>query len=126
VAERAPRAVHTVALLAATVAVLADGRVHYLRRGEVVAIGRLPGNVVALDDARVSRRHAEVRPTDSAFEVKDRDSTNGTHGARGRLPTGSWSPFASDDWFRIGHRTFDIVALGATAKPAGGSDDARL
>jgi hypothetical protein len=44
----------------------------------VAAIGRLPECAVALSDANVSRRHAEIRPHGSGFRLVDLGSTNGT------------------------------------------------
>ena len=44
----------------------------------VVTIGRTPDCTVAVDDANVSRRHAEVRPSGTSFVVVDVGSTNGT------------------------------------------------
>ncbi|MGB8861191.1 MAG: DUF3662 and FHA domain-containing protein [Ilumatobacteraceae bacterium] len=45
---------------------------------QVVTIGRLPDCTIPVNDANVSRRHAEVRPAGSAFVVVDLGSTNGT------------------------------------------------
>src|SRR6187549_1095261 len=44
----------------------------------LVTAGRHPDSVIFLDDITVSRRHAEVRRTDSGYEVKDVGSLNGT------------------------------------------------
>jgi hypothetical protein len=44
----------------------------------VVTIGRMPGSTITLNDANVSRNHAEIRPTDSGFVLVDLGSTNGT------------------------------------------------
>jgi HD-GYP domain-containing protein (c-di-GMP phosphodiesterase class II) len=53
-----------------------DGRVwefdHSLR------IGRVPGVEIILDDASISRRHAEIIATDKGWSVRDLNSTNGT------------------------------------------------
>jgi hypothetical protein len=43
-----------------------------------VTIGRMPGCDITLDDANVSRRHAEIRPRGDGFEVVDLGSTNGS------------------------------------------------
>jgi hypothetical protein len=43
-----------------------------------VSIGRLPECTVAVNDSNISRRHAEVRVTPTAFVVVDLGSTNGT------------------------------------------------
>lgn len=44
----------------------------------IVTIGRNPDSTITLNDANVSRNHAEIRPTDSGFVVVDLGSTNGT------------------------------------------------
>ena len=45
---------------------------------EVVTIGRLPSSTIPVNDANVSRAHAEVRATGSVFVLVDLGSTNGT------------------------------------------------
>jgi Protein of unknown function (DUF3662)/FHA domain len=44
----------------------------------VVSVGRLPECTITLHDTNVSRKHAEIRPTDNGFVVVDLGSTNGT------------------------------------------------
>jgi pSer/pThr/pTyr-binding forkhead associated (FHA) protein len=57
--------------------VLADGR--RIALGDTTAvIGRMPECTVALSDAQVSRRHAEIRREDAGFCVVDLNSMNGT------------------------------------------------
>ena len=46
--------------------------------GDHLTVGRLAGNDVALDDASVSSRHAEIVVQDGAVVLRDLDSTNGT------------------------------------------------
>jgi pSer/pThr/pTyr-binding forkhead associated (FHA) protein len=41
-------------------------------------IGRLPECAVTLNDARISRHHAEVRPYGDGFVIVDLGSMNGT------------------------------------------------
>ena len=43
-----------------------------------VVIGRSPDCTIVLDDANVSRRHAEVKVVNGAYAVSDLGSTNGT------------------------------------------------
>jgi hypothetical protein len=52
--------------------------------GRVVGVGRRPDSDIPLNDANVSRRHAEFRTQGSTFVVVDLGSTNGTkvNGAR--------------------------------------------
>lgn len=46
--------------------------------GDQLTVGRLAGNDVALDEASVSSRHAEILVQDGAVVLRDLDSTNGT------------------------------------------------
>jgi hypothetical protein len=59
------------------VLILPDGRRLPLA-DEPALIGRLPGCSVPVDDPRVSRRHAEVRPDPNGYVVRDLGSLNGT------------------------------------------------
>jgi hypothetical protein len=43
-----------------------------------ISVGRLPECDVALSDANVSRKHAEIRPSGDGWVVADLGSTNGT------------------------------------------------
>ena len=52
------------------------GRRHELD-DRVVVIGRSSGCDITVDDANVSRRHAEIRPEDGAYWIVDLGSTNG-------------------------------------------------
>jgi hypothetical protein len=45
---------------------------------EPLSIGRLEGCDITIEDPNVSRRHAEIRRTEDAFEITDLGSTNGT------------------------------------------------
>jgi pSer/pThr/pTyr-binding forkhead associated (FHA) protein len=53
--------------------------------GKQVRIGRGLDNEVVLDDASVSRHHAEITREDGALEVRDMGSTNGTWVNAGRV-----------------------------------------
>ena len=44
----------------------------------LVSIGRVDDNDIAIDDTRVSRRHAHVRREDFRYVLEDLGSTNGT------------------------------------------------
>ncbi len=57
--------------------VLPDGR--RLPLGdEAVTIGRVPDCTIPIDDPRVSRHHAEVKPEPEGYMVRDLGSMNGT------------------------------------------------
>ncbi|MCS7010796.1 MAG: FHA domain-containing protein [Anaerolineales bacterium] len=46
--------------------------------GEVITIGREPSNMIAINDAEVSRRHARLEKRGTAYIIQDLGSTNGT------------------------------------------------
>ncbi len=48
-------------------------------KAKVVGLGRDNSNPIRLHDTEVSRRHAEVRKLDDAFELVDLNSANGTY-----------------------------------------------
>lgn len=84
----------------AAILAVPGGRVVALASRAVV-IGRQPECDVVLDDANISRRHAEVAPSDGQYAVRDLGSTNGTQ-VNGQLVTGQ----------RI-LRDGDIISLGS-------------
>ena len=43
-----------------------------------ITVGRLPDNVIQIEDASVSSHHAELVRRDGGYTVRDLDSTNGT------------------------------------------------
>lgn len=45
---------------------------------ETTTVGRLPGNILQIDDASVSSNHAEILFEDNHFFIRDTGSTNGT------------------------------------------------
>lgn len=56
---------------------VAHGRSFRLERGPI-SIGRSPDNDIALDDRRISRRHADLSQIEGRWVVHDLGSTNGT------------------------------------------------
>ncbi len=46
--------------------------------GRVITVGRLPDSGIPINDANVSRRHAEFRAQGTSFVIADLGSTNGT------------------------------------------------
>jgi hypothetical protein len=65
-----------------------------------VVIGRHPDSDIVLNDANVSRRHAEVRAAGQGFAISDLQSTNGTR-VNG-LVVGLDHPLANGDVITIG------------------------
>jgi hypothetical protein len=51
----------------------------YLLDTDVTTVGRHPEADIFFDDVTVSRRHAEITRTESAFELVDQRSLNGTY-----------------------------------------------
>ena len=45
---------------------------------ETITIGRAPENMIVLDEASVSGRHAQLERSGDVYRLKDLDSTNGT------------------------------------------------
>src|SRR6266403_876507 len=62
----------------------------------LVRAGRLATLEIVLDDSSVSRRHAEIRPTNAGWRVKDLGSTNGTFINGTRLGAGEYAVKAHD------------------------------
>lgn len=71
-----------------------------------VVIGRDPAADIRLDNETVSRRHAELRPTDQGWIIEDLSSVNGTWIAGNRIQ----GPvlFAGSEHFRLGECTFRL------------------
>ena len=67
-----------------------DGRIHRLA-SQVTVIGRSTDADIVLDDAWVSRRHAEVHLIDGRARVIDLGSTNGTFVDGERVHAGNLS-----------------------------------
>ena len=72
----------------------------------LVTAGRHPDSDIFLDDITVSRRHAEVRQTESGYKVADVGSLNGTYLNRERVEEASLS---DGDEVQIG--TFKLLFL---------------
>jgi pSer/pThr/pTyr-binding forkhead associated (FHA) protein len=69
--------------------------------------GRLSTLEVVLDDASVSRRHAELRATAAGWRLRDLGSTNGTFLNGTRLGPGEW-PVRVHDIIRFGNLTLVV------------------
>ena len=83
------------------------GRTELLGSGGAV-LGRSREADVVLDDANVSRKHAEIRPSGGSWTVRDLGSTNGVK-VNGRRIDGAQS-LKSGDVIELGtsHATFEL------------------
>jgi pSer/pThr/pTyr-binding forkhead associated (FHA) protein len=79
----------------------------FLLDAEVVHVGRHPESDIFLDDVTVSRRHAELARTGSAWRVRDVGSLNGTYVNRQRIE--DEAPLTNGDEVQIGR--FKLVFL---------------
>jgi pSer/pThr/pTyr-binding forkhead associated (FHA) protein len=73
---------------------------------EAILVGRHPDSDIFLDDITVSRRHAEIRRSDSGFGLQDIGSLNGTYINKERVEE---APLRSGDEIQIGK--FKLVFL---------------
>ena len=55
---------------------------------DLTRLGRHPDSEISLDDITVSRRHADIRRVDDAYEVTDSGSLNGTYVNQERIEHG--------------------------------------
>lgn len=89
-----------------------SGQVYLLDRAVVVA-GRNPEAEIFLDDVTVSRRHAEIRRSESAYTIVDAGSLNGTYVNTHRVAE---QLLQAGDEVQIGK--FHLVFLSAERSPA--------
>lgn len=93
-----------------------------LQPGDVVTLGRAPGNRVILQDERASRSHAELRPAaGGGWLVRDLNSRNGTLVA-GTVITGD-QPLADGDLICIGAVEIQFVLGSPPAAEESGQPD---
>ncbi len=74
----------------------------------VVSVGRQTDCTIVLGDPKVSRRHAEVRPSGSGFVLVDLNSTNGSYVNRQRI---SQHQLVDGDELGFGHTYFFFEAF---------------
>jgi predicted component of type VI protein secretion system len=55
-----------------------QGKIGYEFAEDLVTIGRAPDNMIVIEDASVSSRHAQLELSGQAYRLKDLGSTNGT------------------------------------------------
>ena len=55
-----------------------QGKVAYEFAERLITVGRAPDNMIVIDDASVSNRHAQLELVGENYRLKDLESTNGT------------------------------------------------
>ncbi|MBN2002137.1 MAG: FHA domain-containing protein [Anaerolineae bacterium] len=50
----------------------------YVLQHALCTIGRTPENAIVIDSPRISRHHAQLKPTSNSLAIEDLNSTNGT------------------------------------------------
>jgi len=73
----------------------------YVVGPEGATLGRSRECDVVVDDANVSRKHAEIRPGPHGWTIADLGSTNGTR-VNGRAVTGGAHPIDAGDRLELG------------------------
>jgi pSer/pThr/pTyr-binding forkhead associated (FHA) protein len=86
----------------------------FLLDRDTTQVGRHPDSDIFLDDVTVSRRHAELRRTDSGVTVQDLGSLNGSYVNGDRVEE---RPLATGDELQIGR--FKLLFLGEGGGPIG-------
>jgi adenylate cyclase len=81
-----------------------DGIGETIPLGDIVTIGRSPGNNLVLQDDRVSRNHALIRREGRGFLIIDLGSANGTY--VNDKPVTAATPLQSNDIIKVGGNLF--------------------
>ncbi len=92
---------------------------------ECVRVGRLGPLEVILDDASVSRNHAEIRHTERGWRLRDLGSTNGTRLNGVPLSAGQW-PLRVRDLLQFGEIALIVEALSDCEPDSSGSGNEEM
>ena len=80
-----------------------------------ISIGRDADNIICLDDALVSRRHAVIQKVKDDFFVEDLGSTNGTFVNGHPVPPGKYARLHPADVVQIGRTQLTLQQCGLQA-----------
>lgn len=87
------------------------GRVVSLSTGQTIALGRLKGCDVVIDDAAASRRHCTITAREHRCVAADLQSANGTFVNERRIAT---TELVQGDKIRIGSTVLELIDASAT------------
>jgi pSer/pThr/pTyr-binding forkhead associated (FHA) protein len=76
---------------------------------EQITIGRSKTSNIRIEDGLVSRNHALVQKIESAYYIKDLNSTNGTYVNNRRIPKGKYVKLRRKDVLKIGRTEITIT-----------------
>jgi pSer/pThr/pTyr-binding forkhead associated (FHA) protein len=82
---------------------LPDGEITHELTEDVVTIGRVPDNVLQIDDASVSSYHAQLTLRDGVYILQDLGSTNGTRLDGNNIEPEAEHPLNGNENIRFGH-----------------------
>lgn len=85
---------------------LGDSTICHYELADQIRIGRSTNNHVVIDDATVSAQHAVIEKTDSGYQIRDLDSTNGVLVNNKKLKQ---SPITEQDIIVIGTHNLQLV-----------------
>ena len=91
----------------------ADQNACFCLVGEKIVIGRETGNDIQLDDAKTSRKHAEIRWVFDHYEVFDLGSANGVYINSRKVPK---AKLTVGETLIIGLTAFEVIPAGQASK----------
>lgn len=118
----APRAAptRTSAARSRTLAVVrSDTQERISLTADVVTIGRSRDRTIMIDDTRVSRSHAHIKPRQGTWVLIDEGSANGTRVRGEALPPGRACALRSSDVIAIGPVELRVTAADGPGPPTG-------